>query len=158
MKFDVQEFYAAIRKDQDPEHLGEGVSSETAHYLNVFQKDQTVNWNWMAFLFAPIWMLYRRLYAAYILLVTVSIVLSYLPTGLLLLGLVINIGIGMLGDSLYIYFVKQAHVRREKMNPGNIPLVVLICIHIIVIGIMTQVQNYLEPEPVEILSDVYVDA
>ncbi len=158
MKFDVQEFYAAIRKDQDPEDINDEVSSDTAHYLKVFQRNQMVNWNWMAFLFAPIWMLYRRLYAAYILLMTVSIVLSYLPTGLLLLGLVINIGIGMLGDSLYIYFVKQSHARSEKMNPGNIPLVVLICIHIIVIGIMTQVQNYLEPEPVEILSDVYVDA
>lgn len=158
MKFELEDFYAAIRKDQDPEHLGEGVSSETAHYLNVFQKKQTLNWNWIAFLFGPIWMLYRRLYAAYILLMTVAIVLSYLPTGLVLLGLVINIGIGMLGDSLYIYFVKQALLRNQTMNPGNIPLVVLICIHIIVIGILTQVQNYLEPEPVEILSDVYVDA
>lgn len=158
MKFELEDFYAAIRKDQDPKHLGEGVSSETTHYLNVFQKDQLVNWNWVAFLFSPIWMLYRRLYAAYILLITGSIALSYLPTGLLVLGLVINIAIGMLGDSLYIYFVKQAHVRNQTMNPGNIPLVVLICIHIIVIGIMTQVQSYLGPEPVEILNDVYVDA
>ncbi|MDP3936024.1 MAG: DUF2628 domain-containing protein [Alphaproteobacteria bacterium] len=158
MKFDVQDFYAAIRKDKDPEHLGEGVSAETAHYLNVFRKNQRVNWNWIAFLFSPIWMLYRRLYAAYILLMTVSFILSYSPTAVLLLGLVINIGVGVLGDSLYIYFVKQAHVRNQTMNPGNIPLVVLICIHIIVVGLMSQIQFYLEPEAVDILSGVYIDA
>lgn len=54
MKFELQDFCVAIRKDQDPEQLGEGVTSETAHYLNVFQKDQTLNWSWVAFLFAPI--------------------------------------------------------------------------------------------------------
>jgi hypothetical protein len=85
-------------------------------------------------------------------------VLSYLPPALLLLGFVINIGVGMLGDSMYIYFVKQAHVRNQKMNPGNIPLIVLMCIHIIVIGVIFQIQSYSEPEMVEILSDEYVDA
>ena len=158
MKFDVEDFYAAIRTEQDPEGINDGVSSHTAHYLNVFQKGQVINWNWVAFLFAPIWMLYRRMYAAYILLMTISVALSYLPTTLLLLGLVINIGVGVLGDSLYIYFVKQAHVRNQTMNPGNVPLVVLICIHIIVIGVVWQVQSYFETEAVEIVSDVYIDS
>lgn len=158
MKFDVEGFYAAIRKNQDPEDINGEVSSNTVHYLKVFQKGELINWNWVACLFAPIWMLYRRLYAAYILLMVISVVLSYLPTGVLLFGLVINVGIGMLGDSLYIYFVKQAHVRDQMMNPGNIPLVVLICSHIIVVGIVSQVQYYFESEAVEISSDVYIDA
>lgn len=158
MSFDVQDFYAAIRKGQDPEDMSGEVSSNTAHYLKVFEKGELINWNWVACLFAPIWMLYRRLYAAYILLMVISVILSYLPTGILVLGLFINIGIGMLGDSLYIYFVKQEHVRNQKMNPENIPLVVLICCHIIVVGVFSQVQYYFDSEAVEISSDMYIDA
>lgn len=158
MKFELQDFYAAIRKDQDPENITGEVSSNTAHYLNAFQKGELINWNWVACLFAPIWMLYRRMYAAYILLMIVSVILSYLPTGILLFGLFMNIGVGMFGDSIYIYFVKQAHVRNQKMNPGNIPLVVLICSHIIVVGIVSHIQYYFESETVEISSDVYIDA
>jgi hypothetical protein len=158
MKFELQDFYAAIRKDKDPEDLDGGVSSHTAYYLKVFKKEQMLNWNWMAFLFTPIWMLYRRLYAAYILLMVVSVVLSYLPTTLLLLGLTVNIGVGILGDSLYIYFVKQAHARKQKMNPGNIPLIVLVCIHIIVIGVVSEVQKYLEADSTNTANDIYIDA
>jgi hypothetical protein len=88
---------------------------------------------------------------------TVSVALSYLPPAFVMLGFVINFGVGMLGDSMYIYFVKQAHVRHQKMNPGNIPLIVLMCIHIIVIGVIFQVQSYSAPEAVEIFSDKYVD-
>lgn len=97
-------------------------------------------------------------YVVYALLLAASVVLSYLPIPGLLFGLIINIGVGVLSDSWYIYLVRQAYMRNQKMNPGNIPLVVLICIHIIVVGIMFQVQNYFEPEAVEVLSDVYVDA
>ena len=107
MNFELNDLFNSIRKDKDPEFLNDHIFAETRHYLNVFQSERLINWNWVAFLFAPIWMLYRRLYAPYCVLMLGSIVLAYIPSMFLLMGLLINIAVGMFGDSIYIYFVKQ---------------------------------------------------
>jgi predicted membrane metal-binding protein len=158
MKFELNDFYTAIRKEKDPELLGDTTCSETHHYLKAFENKSSVNWNWAAFLFAPIWMLYRRLYAPYCMLMLISIMLSYVPNAFLLIGLFINVGVGVFADSVYIYFVKQEYVRERSMNPGNIPLVVLICLHLIVVVAVSQIQFSLEPERLDQISDVFNDA
>jgi hypothetical protein len=146
----IQEFYAAIRRYDDPESLdskfideknyfGDNIHSNTVHYLKAFQRNKHrsglfVHWNWIAFLFLPIWMLYRRLYVAYI----IFIVLSFTLINLNAFGiaLLINIGMGVLGDSVYIYLVHKAHCRKQYMNPGNIPLVVLFFLHFLIVSII----------------------
>jgi hypothetical protein len=146
----LEEFYTSIRKDREPVDIitksaddvnfDKPISSHTAHYLHAFQRNKHpellfVNWNWIACLFPPIWTLYRRLYSVYILLMISAIILSYIPNGILISPL-INIGFGIFGDSVYIYFVRQAYLRKQSMNPGNIPLIVLVGIHLLIsIGI-----------------------
>lgn len=127
----IETFYKAIRKDTDPEQLGENVSSHTAHYLKAFQRKEILYWNWTAFLFSPIWMLYRGLYAPYVLLMVGSMFLSYLPEPFFI-NIVLCIAIGLYGDIMYMYFVKKAIAGSETMNPGSVPLVVLIGIHTLI--------------------------
>jgi hypothetical protein len=158
MKFELNDFYAAIRKEKDPEFLGEGTCSETHHYLKAFQREQLVGWNWVAFLFAPIWLLYRRLYAAYVMLMVFAVVLSYMPSVLLIFVIVMNVMVGMFADSIYVYFVKQEHGRGYTLNPGNIPLIVLICAHIIIVTGVSQIQSYLESDPIDGVSNIVDDA
>lgn len=158
MKFELSDFYTAIRKEKDPEFLNEGICPETQHYLRAFQRGQLINWNWIAFLFAPIWMLYRRLYAAYILLMVVAVFLSYAPSVALFLVIAVNIMIGMFGDSLYIYFVKQEQGRGHTLNPGSIPLAVLVCAHVIIISGVSQIQSYFDSDLRNHVSNVIDDA
>ncbi|MCP5322529.1 MAG: DUF2628 domain-containing protein [Candidatus Paracaedibacteraceae bacterium] len=152
----IQEFYVAICKDSDPESLefkyhdetdyfGKNVSDSSQHYLKAFQRNKHKcslfpNWNWMAFLFMPIWLLYRRLYAVYILVILSSVLLAHIPQVFMLIAL-LNICAGIFGDSIYIYFVRQAHGRQQKMNPGNIPFVVLMALHLLVISIIYYLEN-----------------
>jgi hypothetical protein len=147
----LQEFYTSVKLKSDPEvldpkyldelhYFGEGISSRTIHYLQVFQRNQSgsnwfTSWNWVAFLLPAFWMLYRRLYAAYILFMGITILLLYIPGMIweeLVLSIVISILMGVFGDSIYIYFVRKAHQRNDTMNPGQIPLVVLICLHLFI--------------------------
>ncbi len=158
MKFEINDFYTAIRKEKDPEFLGGGASSETDHYLKAFQREKVVGWNWVAFLFAPIWLLYRRLYAAYVLLMVFAVVLSYMPSVLLIFVIVMNVMVGMFADSIYIYFVKQEYGRGCTLNPGNIPLIVLVCAHIIIVTVVSQIQSYLESDPIDRVSNIVDDA
>lgn len=147
----INEFYAAICKYSDPESLdlkyhdetnyfGKNVSDGTQHYLKAFQRNKHKdklfpNWNWMAFLFMPMWLLYRRLYAVYILVILASALLVYIPQAFML-SVLLNISAGVFGDSIYIYFVRQAYGRQQKMNPGNIPFIVLMALHLIVISVI----------------------
>lgn len=144
MKFEVNDLFNSIRKDKDPEFLNNHICAETQHYLNAFQRGQLANWNWAAFLFLPIWMLYRCLYAPYCVFIVVSILLSYIPGTFLLVGLLANIAMGVYADSIYIYFVKQEFQRGRTLNPGNIPLGVLVCFHLIVVLLISKIQMYLD--------------
>lgn len=131
----IEAFYTSIRRDTDPEHLGEGVSYHTAHYLKAFERKDLFYWNWAAFLLAPFWMLYRGLYAPYVVLMVSGVLLSYFPEPLIL-TLLVYIAIGVYGDSMYIYFVQKAHDRGQRMPPGEIPMFMLIGMHVLVVFVL----------------------
>ena len=131
----IEEFYTSIRKDADPEHLGDGASYHTAHYLKAFERKDLFYWNWAAFLMGPFWMLYRGLYAPYVMLMAISVVLSYLSEPLIL-NLLVCIALGIYGDAMYIFFVQKAHDRGQRMPPGELSMFMLIGIHVLVVFVL----------------------
>lgn len=105
------------------------------------------SWNWSAFLFGLYWLVYRRCYkwAAIIYggLILVSGVLGAISAGLLmpLLSLAFWICIGLFGDSLYFYAIKEKIYKLkqkglsdnqiiEKTKPSWIPVIVIFAISI----------------------------
>jgi len=89
------------------------VGTKTEYYLPRFEQMETLNsytsWNWAAFLFSTAWMMYRKMYVFGIVVWLASNLVSLLGGGLL--SLLLSVGVGVLGNYLYM---KDIDNRTEK--------------------------------------------
>lgn len=96
-----------------------GVKSE--YYIPKFQEMRAQNkkntWNWPAFLIAPYWMLYRKMYAYGAAVLGISFVLSLLGTTIgSLLSLCGYIALGIFGNYIYMNFLEKKATQVKAMN------------------------------------------
>lgn len=96
-----------------------GVKSE--YYIPKFQEMRVQNkkntWNWPAFLIAPYWMIYRKMYAYGAAVLGISFVLSLLGTTIgSLLSLCGYIALGIFGNYIYMNFLEKKATQVKAMN------------------------------------------
>ena len=94
------------------------IGEKTEYYLPRFEKMETLNsftsWNWCAFLFGPLWMLYRKMYAYGIVLFVLNELLGFVAGGL---SLLVSIGIGIVGNYLYMKDINNRTDKALDMQP-----------------------------------------
>ncbi len=110
--------YNAAEIDADIQMLI-GVKSE--YYIPKFQEMRVQNkkntWNWPAFLIAPYWMIYRKMYAYGAAVLGISFVLSLLGTTIgSLLSLCGYIALGIFGNYIYMNFLEKKATQVKAMN------------------------------------------
>lgn len=95
------------------------VGSKTEYYLPHFEKMENLNsftsWNWAAFFFSTYWMMYRKMYAYGAILYAVSCVMNLL--GLSGLSLLVSIGVGIVGNFLYMKDINNRTDKAMDMQP-----------------------------------------
>lgn len=120
--------------------------------INATGKDFGIAWNWSAFFFNLLWLVYRRCYKWAVLswlgLIVVSGILGAISGGALagILPLVYCVLFGLFGDSLYFYAIREKIYKSKqkglsdvdiinKTKPSWMPVIVVAVIEI-VIGIL----------------------
>lgn len=95
------------------------VGTKTEYYLPKFETMEALNsftsWNWAAFFFGNIWMVYRKMYVFGGALWLVGILLQVM--GLQGLSLVFSIGIGIVGNYLYMKDIDNRTEKAMNMQP-----------------------------------------
>ena len=138
--------------DVDPavRHL---IGPKTEYYVPRFQKIKAegniASWNWAAFLVAPFWLMYRKMYGFAAAALAVDVVISIIGSNLLsLVSLGGYIVFGILGNSIYMHYLenkaKQANSMGEQQrcyflaaNSGvNVLATVLSAVGRVILGII----------------------
>ncbi len=104
--------------DEDIQHLI-GVKSE--YYVPKFQemksRNKQTSWNWAAFLFAPYWLIYRKMYGYGVGFLAATFLLSLIgSTFLSFLSFAGNIAIGIFGNSIYMKSLEGKAMKAKSMN------------------------------------------
>lgn len=110
--------YQSTNLDGDIQHLI-GVKSE--YYVPKFQEMKSQNkqtsWNWSAFLVAPYWMIYRKMYGYGAGFLAAAFLISLIgSTFLSFLSLAGYIAIGILGNNIYMKFLEGKAAQAKSMN------------------------------------------
>lgn len=110
--------YQSASVDGDVQRLI-GVKSE--YYVPKFQEMKSQNkqtsWNWAAFLAAPYWMIYRKMYGYGAGFLAVAFLLSLIGSAFLsFLSLAGYIAIGIFGNSIYMKFLEGKAAQAKFMN------------------------------------------
>lgn len=114
-----QAYQQPVELDQD---LVELVGPKSEYYLPAFQKlkreNKKTSWNWPAFLFAPYWMMYRKMYtygaAALAGFFVLSLISSTLGT---VLSLAAYVAFGVLGNYLYMTHLEKQAQQAKMISP-----------------------------------------
>lgn len=99
------------------------VGEETEYYVNKFQalraQGDLVSWNWPAFLAAPFWMIYRKMYVPGAALLAVDAIISLIGSiFLFVLAFVGNIALGILGNGIYLKYLEgKANQAKAMAQP-----------------------------------------
>lgn len=95
------------------------IGKKAEYYLPRFEQMESFNsfisWNWCAFLFSYLWMLYRKMYAFGIGLMVLSSVLTL--TGLGGVGILVMIACGLCGNFLYMKDINNRTEKAMNMQP-----------------------------------------
>lgn len=95
------------------------VGTKQEYYLPRFEKMETLNsvtgWNWAAFFFSTVWMMYRKMYVFGGAVWLASNLLSAIGLGSL--GVVISIAMGVLGNYLYMKDINNRVDKAMDMQP-----------------------------------------
>lgn len=95
------------------------IGSNTEYYLRKFQEMKQLNkkntWNWPAFLIAPYWFIYRKMYIYGFCTLGAVLILSLIPFGSLL-ALAGYIFIGIYANFLYMYDIDKRMRQSKSMN------------------------------------------
>lgn len=95
------------------------IGTKTEYYLPHFEKFETLNsftsWNWPAFFVGCWWMLYRKMYVFGAVVFAVNELLALMNVGLL--GLLISIGLGVVGNYLYMKDIDSRTEKAMNMQP-----------------------------------------
>ena len=91
------------------------------YYIPQFQEMSVQNkkntWNWSAFLAAPYWMIYRKMYAYGAAVLGISFILSLLGASAgYLLPLCGHVALGAFGNYIYMSFLEKKAIQVKAMN------------------------------------------
>ena len=94
------------------------VGEKAEYYLPRFEKLETLNgfvdWNWAAFIFGPLWMVYRKMYAFGIAMFVANELLGFVNSGL---SVLLSLGIGLVGNYLYLKDINNRTDKALNMQP-----------------------------------------
>lgn len=97
------------------------VGTKQEYYLPRFDKMENLNsftsWNWAAFLFCTVWMMYRKMYVFGIVVWVASNLLALVGGGAL--SLLLSIGVGVLGNYLYMKDINNRVDKAMDMQPDE---------------------------------------
>lgn len=117
-RYNTYQPYQKIDTDADLQLL---VGKKTEYYMPKFQimksQKKSASWNWSAFLVAPYWMIYRKMYGYGVAVLAVDIIISLFGSGflaLLMLGGYITLGI--LGNSIYRKYLENKVNQVKSMS------------------------------------------
>lgn len=110
--------YQGVDIDVDVQRL---VGTKTEYYIPKFREMKVQNkqtsWNWAAFLVAPYWMIYRKMYAYGAGLLAVSFIFSLVESAfaslLLLAGYVV---LGLYSNNIYMKYLEEKAMQLKSMN------------------------------------------
>ena len=107
----------------DPE-IKNYIGTKQEYYLMEFSKlknlKQYYSWNWMAFLFGPLWCLYRKMYLQGGIILGLDFILSLIGGKFsILLQLIISIVVGVFANYFYMYDV-ELRINKGKQFPEPI--------------------------------------
>ena len=97
------------------------VRTKTEYYIPKFQELKSQNkqtsWNWPAFLVAPYWMIYRKMYGYGAAVLGINFILSLIGSGFLsLVSLAGYIVLGIFANSIYMKFLEGKANQAKAMN------------------------------------------
>jgi hypothetical protein len=78
--------------------------------------DSKVSWNWPAFLFGGFWMLYRKMYLYFFILLFVGLIVGFIPFINFIASLAMWIGLGVFGNYLYAKFTYDKLMKLKLMH------------------------------------------
>lgn len=117
----------------------QGLSYATLRYLALIDdtKDKTVffSWNWPAFLFGPLWAIYRKAYVGAILMWLLSSILFF---GGILGTLFAGFLIGVFSDSYYFHTIRRNFYTNKNLRPSLIGVAVILLLIPIIITLFVE--------------------
>ena len=119
-------------------------------FRDMIQFGKSVSWNWSAFLFAPYWLLYRKMYEWGISVLGLSLLISFLPAWLsFVFAVPLWIASGIFGNYLYMESLKKKTQQMKYMaaqdrdiylarNGGTnaVAVILAILVHLILIIVL----------------------
>ncbi len=103
--------------DEQTEFIGAHAYEYIKNFNRMRIGNTSVTWNWAAFLFAPWWALYRKMYLVGGILLGVHFIIACIGgTYIFYLGLAASIGIGMFGNFFYKNHVEKHLVVAQSLN------------------------------------------
>lgn len=113
--------YSAYQSENIDSDIQQLIGVKAEYYIPKFQEMKAQNkqtsWNWPAFLVAPYWMIYRKMYGYGAGVLAISFVLSLIGSGFLsLLSLAGYIALGIYGNNIYMKFLEGKATQAKSMN------------------------------------------
>ena len=96
-----------------------GIKTEyyVPQFLTMKSQNKKTSWNWAAFLVAPYWMIYRKMYGYGAVVVTAEIIIWLIDSGLLsILALAGYIAMGILGNHVYMSYLESKADQAKSMG------------------------------------------
>lgn len=137
------------------EELSLFLEKNQSYYLEKFNLIEKTGdkkaWNWCSFLIGGYWMLYRKMYVQAIIYIIANLILGCIPFVGWALSLALCVGLGILGNSLYLDHVKKtfteigcadSNMRSTLINKKggtNLVLPILLAVIPVIIGIIASI-------------------
>ena len=135
------------------EELSLFLEKNQSYYLEKFNLIEKTGdkkaWNWCSFLIGGYWMLYRKMYVQAIIYIIANLILGCIPFVGWALSLALCVGLGILGNSLYLDHVKKtfteigcadSNMRStliSKKGGTNLVLPILLAVIPVIIALIT---------------------
>lgn len=117
-------YYTGYNAYQDPAvepDLQRLIGTKTEYYIPKFQElrnqQKNTSWNWPAFLVAPYWMIYRKMYGYGASFLAATFIISLIGSGFLsLLSLGGYVAIGIFANYIYMKFLEDKSTQCKAMS------------------------------------------
>ena len=137
------------------EELSLFLEKNQSYYLEKFNLIEKTGdkkaWNWCSFLIGGYWMLYRKMYVQAIIYIIANLILGCIPFVGWALSLALCVGLGILGNSLYLDHIKKTFTEISyadsnmrsalisKKGGTNLVLPILLAVIPVIIGIIASI-------------------
>ena len=135
------------------EELSLFLEKNQSYYLEKFNLIEKTGdkkaWNWCSFLIGGYWMLYRKMYVQAIIYIIANLILGCIPFIGWALSLALCVGLGILGNSLYLDHIKKTFTEISyadsnmrsalisKMGGTNLVIPILLAVIPVIIALIT---------------------